>query len=171
MIDLSTWITAIASAISAWAAYAIWRVSRNTLNLQASVEDAKKPLVHIWYNGIPRSDLGHIQTFTMVNIGGSAMPIRTLRVLYGPEKTSQSTHISAYTIEGKEKHLIGRQQIKNQMTDLILVPNQICFVEAECNSGQLRFEVMYYDNSFEFLEIDTSYLGGKYVLTGKGQKP
>lgn len=170
MSGLSTWVTAIASVVSAWAAYAMWRVSKNTLNLQASVEASKKPLVHIWYNGTPRSDLGHIQTFTMVNIGGSALPIRTLRILYGPEKTGQSTHISAYTVEGKEKQPFGRQHIKNQMTDLILARNQLCFVEAECNNGQLRFEVMYYDNSFEFIEIDTSNLGGKYILTGQGRK-
>ncbi|WP_413288384.1 hypothetical protein [Bdellovibrio sp. HCB337] len=170
MNDLSTWVTALASAVLAWAAYSMWRVSRNTLKLQSSVEKAKKPFCNIWYNGTPQSDLGHIQNFTVGNIGMSALTIRTLRILFGSEKIGRSTHIAAYTVDGKEKKLIGRQSKKKLVADLIITSKQLCFIEAECSSGRLHFEVMYYDNSFEFIEIDTSNLGGKYILMDRGGK-
>jgi len=54
-------------------------------------------------------------------------------------------------------------------TDIILRPNTIYKAFFEIQSGQFKIETMYYDNLFEFVEVDTSVLGGKYVLTGKGK--
>lgn len=170
MSDISAWVTAIASVISAVAAWRMWRVSQNTHSLQASVENAKKPIVHIWYNRHSIADGKTIGTFTLVNIGGSPLPIRTLRVLFGPEKQGQATEISAHTIIEDKKVRIGLRHSNQEITDLILQPNQLSFVEIVLQGSQCRFEAMYYDNSFEFIEIDTANLGGKYILTGQGRK-
>jgi hypothetical protein len=170
MSDISTWVTAIASVISAVAAWRMWKVSQNTLRLQASVENARKPLVHIWYNSHSIADGKTIGTFTLVNIGGSPLPVRTLRVLFGPEKQGHATELSAHTIIEEKKARIGLRHSNQAITDLILQPNQLSFVEIVLQGSQCRFEVMYYDNSFEFIEIETSNLGGKYILTGQGRK-
>lgn len=53
-------------------------------------------------------------------------------------------------------------------TDIILLPNIIYQAFFEIQSGQFKIEAMYYDNKFEFVEIETSVLGGKYILTGRG---
>lgn len=170
MNELSTWVTAIASVISAVTAWRMWKVSQNTLSLQASVENAKMPLVHIWYNRHNISNGKAIGTFTLVNIGGSPLPIRTLRVLFGPEKQGQATEISGHTIIEDKKSRIGLRHSNQEITDLILQPNQLSFIEIVLQGSQCRFEVMYYDNSFEFIDIDTSNLGGKYILTSQGRK-
>ena len=176
MSDLSTWVmlaativSAVATVVSAVAAWRMWKVSQSNLNLQVSVESAKKPLVHIWYNRHSIADGKTIGTFTLVNIGGSPLPIRTLRVLFGPEKQGQATELTAHTIIEDKKARIGLRHSNQEITDLILQPNQLSFVEIVLQGSQLRFEVMYYDNSFEFIEIDTSNLGGKYILTGHGR--
>ena len=170
MSELSTLVVAIASAMSAFAAWRMWKVSQSTLNLQASVEKSKMPLVHIWYNRHSIADGKTIGTFTLVNIGGSSLPIRTMRVLFGPEKQGQATELSAHTIIDDKKARIGLRHSNQEITDLILQPNELSFVEIVLQGNQCRFEVMYYDNSFEFIEIDTSNLGGKYILTGQGRK-
>lgn len=177
MSDSSTWVmvaatvvSAIAATFSSLAAWRMWKVSKNTLNLQASLENAKKPLVHIWYNRHTIADGKTIGTFTLVNIGGSPLPIRTLRVLFGPEKQGQAKDLTAHTIIEDKKVRIGLRHSNQEITDLILQPNQLGFVEIVLQGNQCRFEVMYYDNSFEFIEIDTSILGGKYILTGQGRK-
>lgn len=169
---VATVVSAIATVVSALAAWRMWNVSKDTLSLQASVEEAKKPLVHIWYNRHNIADGKTIGAFTLVNIGGSPLPIRTLRILFGPEKQGQATEIAAYTVVEEKKVPIGIRiwSSRQEITDLILPPNQLSFVEVVLQGNQCRFEVMYYDNSFEFIEIDTSNLGGKYILTGQGRK-
>ncbi len=169
-IDWSAWVTAIATVVSTGVAYFVWRVSQKLYDLQTSVEKAKRPLVHIWYNRHSIADGKTIGTFTLVNIGGSPLPIRTLRVLFGPEKQGQATELSAHRIVEDKKARIGLRHSNQEITDLILQPNQLSFVEIVLQGNQCRFEVMYYDNSFEFIEIDTSNLGGKYILTGQGRK-
>lgn len=177
MSDLSPWamllatvVSAIATAISAVAAWRMWKVSQSTLSLQSSLETATKPLVHIWYNCHSIADGKTIGMFTLVNIGGSPLPIRTLRVLFGTERQGQGTELTAHTIIEDKKVRIGLRHSAQEITDIILQPNQLCFVEIVLQGSQCRFEVMYYDNSFEFIEIDTSNLGGKYILTGQGRK-
>lgn len=175
MSDLSTSVTAIASAVSAWAAYAMWRVSRSTLNLQASVEKAKEPKVHIWFNGQIMLTPKVVSSLSIVNIGQTALPIRTLR-LVGPDGQAMrflfsnelhGAHPKKINKEMVEQNLAGMPQVD---ADIILHPNTIYQVFFQIQSGQFKVEVMYYDNSFEFIEIDTSNLGGKYILTGQGRK-
>jgi hypothetical protein len=179
MSDLSAWImlaatgvSAAATVVSALAAWRMWMVSQSTLNLQASVEEARKPLVHIWYNQHGIADGKTIGSFTLASIGGSPLPIRRMRVLFGPEKEGQATEIAACTInhDNKIPIVLNLTNSRQEITDIILQPNQLSFVEIVLQGSQLRFEVMYYDNSFEFIEIDTSNLGGKYILTGQGRK-
>lgn len=149
----------------------MWRVSQKLYNLQESVEELKKPLVHIWYNQHGIADGKTIGSFTLASIGGSPLPIRRMRVLFGPERHGQATEIAAFTINHDKKIPISLNlsSSRQEIADIILQPNQLSFVEIVLQGSQLRFEVMYYDNSFEFIEIDTSNLGGKYVLTGRGR--
>ena len=179
--EIPEWLGAI-SSIAIFFASLIFSKKANTiaknsnytqramLGLEDRIESAKKPLVHIWYNRHNIADGKTIGAFTMVNIGGSPLPIRTMRVLFGPEKQGQTTEIAAYTILEDKKARIGLRHTNQDITDLILQPNQLNFVEIVLQGSQCRFEVMYYDNSFEFLEIDTSDLGGRYILTGQGRK-
>jgi len=166
----------VASLIFSKKANAIAKNSNDTqramLDLEERIENAKKPLVHIWYNRHNIADGKTIGAFTLVNIGGSPLAIRTLRILFGPEKQSQASEIAAYTVAEEKKVPIGIRiwSSRQEITDLILPPNQLSFVEVVLQGNQCRFEVMYYDNSFEFIEIDTSNLGGKYILTGQGRK-
>lgn len=171
MRDVSIWITSIASVASALAAWRMWKVSQSTLSLQETIEKEKQPLISIWINSSTTEEL----KFTMINLGKAALPIRSLSitgVISGNrqyksficrEKNEQP--IPPYGMV-RTPHFIHKQS----HIDLIIEMNQIWYLEVKV-VHEPRIEVMYYDNSFEFIEIDTSNLGGKYILTGKGKKP
>lgn len=176
MSDLSTWITAIASAVSAWAAYAMWRVSRSLYHLQASVEEARKPLVHIWVNNVIfGSEQKETASVSLINIGRTPLPIRTLRLLGQDGQAMQFMLSDKFcgwsTAQLKNEITVFDFSAMSQTeTDLVLLPNIIHQAFFQNRFSQIKVEVMYYDNSFEFIEIDTSNLGGKYILTGQGRK-
>jgi len=171
MNEFSTWVTVIATCISAWAAWAMWKVSKRTLVLQHSIEDSKKPLAHIWYNTQGNIDGQKAHSFTFLNIGSSPLPIRSLKAIF-----SDGTHgrVNAFVVK-PEKDIgvkVGRRFDINQqeISDLILIPNELYFIEVVLTHGQFNFKIMYYDNTFENINIDTSNLGGKYILIGHGKK-
>lgn len=174
-IDWSAWFTAIASVVSTGVAYFMWRVSQKLYSLQASVDAAKGPKVHIWFNGQMMLTPKVISSLSIVNIGQTALPLRTLRLIGQDGQPMKflfsdelhGAHPKKVNKEMVEQNLGGRPQSD---TDIILHPNTIYQVFFQIQSGQFKIEVMYYDNSFEFIEIDTSNLGGKYILTGQGRK-
>lgn len=169
---VATTVSAIATIISALAAWRMWKVSKSTLDLQASVENAKKPLIHIWFNGEEIQAPVKVFSLSLVNLGQTSMPIRKIRVLNSSgvtqfqflEKNSKQKYVEKY--QAIMKNLSSYQ---NEVVDLILLPSIIYQLMVRVQ-GQFKIEAMYYDNSFEFIEIDTSYLGGKYILTGQGRK-
>lgn len=175
-IDSSTWITTIASAVSAVASWQMWQVSKNTLKLQESIESVNSPKVYIWFNGQIAPPPKIIYSLSFVNIGKTALPIRTLRIL---AQNGQATRclFSDQTQDLSGKAILAKMQLhfnsgnQSKDTDIILSPNLVYQAFFEIESSQFKIEVMFYDNSFEFIEIDTSNLGGKYILTGKGKKP
>lgn len=174
MNEISTWVTAIASGISAFAAWRMWKVSESTHSLQATVESAKKPLVHVWYNG-PQSLTPKVYGgMTLINIGKESLPVRRLRILGNDRQPLRFKlldptllKVKRYSPEDLEKY---QPKFNQETTDFVLAPTEIFQTSIEIESSQLTLEFMYYDNSFEFIEIDTSNLGGKYILTGQGRK-
>lgn len=175
MIDISNIIIAIFSGVSAFAAIAMWQVSKKLYNLQLSVEKSREPHVNIWFNGEEIQAPKVISSLSLVNLGSSAMRIRTLRLLgangqamnFKFAEKSQTTHY----VEKYQEIMKDISSYSQRETDIILLPNITYQAFVGIQSGQFKVEAMYYDNSFEFLDIDTSNLGGKYVLTGKGIKP
>lgn len=164
-IDWSAWVTAIATVVSAGIAYFMWLVSQSLFNLQKSVESAKNPKVHFWCNGT--------NSINVINIGKQSLPIRRLRFLEGYRSPTQK-HIqfnfrSLNSVSSDSEKNIASARL-SELTNLIFNPNDIHEAWFDFGYGQLTVEVMYYDNSFEFIEIDTSNLGGKYILTGQGRK-
>lgn len=174
-IDWSSWVTAIATAVSTGVAYFMWRVSHKLYDLQISVEKAKEPKVHIWYNGQLMITPKVISSLSIANIGQTALPIRTLRLIgldgqamkFLLSNELHGAHPKKINKELVEQSLAGMPQVD---TDIILHPNTIYQIFFQIESGQFKIEVMYYDNSFEFIDIDTTNLGGKYILTGQGRK-
>lgn len=175
MSDLATWSTTIASAVSAIAAWRMWKVSESTLSLQASVEQSKEPKVHVWFNGQMSVTPKVISSLSIVNIGQTALPLRTLRLI--GQNGQAMKFLFSDELHGAHPKKVNKEMVEQRLggmpqvdTDIILHPNTIYQVFFEIESGQFKIEVMYYDNSFEFIEIDTSNLGGKYILTGQGRK-
>lgn len=163
-IDWSAWITAIATVVSTGVGYFVWLVSQNLYDLQKSVEEAKNPKVHFWCNGT--------NSINVINIGKESMPIRRLRFLDGYRSTTQKhIHFNFRSLNTEssdsEKNIPSAKH--SELTNVIFSPNDIHEAWFDYGYGQLTVEVMYYDNSFEFIEIDTSNLGGKYILTGQGR--
>lgn len=160
-IDWSSWVTAISTVVSTGVGYFVWRISQKLYDLQKSVEESKNPKVHFWCNGT--------NSINIINIGKESLPIRRLRFLEGYRSASQK-HIQfnfkSLKIESSdsEKNITSASELPN----LIINLNDIYEAWFDLGYGQLTVEIMYYDNSFEFIEIDTSKLGGEYILTGKG---
>ena len=191
-IDWPSWITAISAAVTTFVVFGSWRISKRLLSLQAGqlkIQDTQaqiqaeqlnieqkaaegaSPLIHIWYNRHQLSGNSMIGVFTLLNTGGSPLAIRTLRILSGSVNQGQALEIAAHAVKDEKSVAVGRTSSKQELVDLVIVPNELTKVEMRLEASQVRFEVMYYDNSFEFVEIDTSILGGKYRLTGRGKKP
>ena len=154
-------ISAIAGIASSVAAIFMWIISKKLYNLQKSIEDSKKTLVHIWSNSN--------KNLTLINLGKQSLPIRTLRLLEG-KRSSYNRNIDFTLIKAREEN---DQEPKLFLSnrDILLIHEKIYNLNLKQEQLQMTFEVMYYDNSFEFVEIDTSNLGGKYILTGIGTKP
>jgi len=154
-------ISAIAGIASSVAAIFMWIISKKLYNLQKSIEDSKKTLVHIWCNSN--------KNLTLINLGKQSLPIRTLRLLEG-KRSSYNRNIDFTLIKAREEN---DQEPKLFLSnrDILLIHEKIYNLNLKQEQLQMTFEVMYYDNSFEFVEIDTSNLGGKYILTGIGTKP
>lgn len=174
-IDWSAWVTATATVVSTGVGYFVWRVSKNLYDLQASAEKSKEPKVHIWFNGQISLTPKVISSLSIVNIGQTALPIRTLRLL--GQNGQAMKFLFSDELHGAHPKKVNKEMVDQRLggmpqvdTDIILHPNTIYQVFFEIESGQFKIEVMYYDNSFEFIEIDTSNLGGKYILTGQGRK-
>lgn len=174
MSELSTLVAALASAVSAFAAWRMWKVSENTHSLQASVENTKKPLVHVWYNGTQSLTPKVFGGMTLINIGKESLPVRKFRILGNSRqplgfKLFDPTllKVKRYSPEDLDTY---QPKFEQEATDFVLAPTEIFQTSVEIDSSQLTLEFMYYDNTFEFLEIDTSNLGGKYILTGQGRK-
>ena len=165
--NYSPLISAIATVVSAYVAFRFF-------HLQKAIENSKNPFVHIWYNGTENLTPKVLGGITIVNVGKESLPVRRFRILGNSRqpldfKLLDPTllKVKIYSPEDLDKYL---PSFKNEARDFILSPNEIFQASIAIDSSQLTLEVMYYDNRFEFIEIDTSNLGGKYILTGQGRK-
>lgn len=169
--DWSSWVSALSALASAVTAFALWRVAKATLSLQKSVEASKAPLVYIWFSG--PIGLTSRSSLTFVNVGQTALPLRTLRII---GQDGQAVRLLLYQGDSTTLSLdaIRDMRVSNApqvQTDVIFEPNVVYRTFSELQFIQLEVEVMYYDNSFEKVPMDLSNLGGKYILTGKGVMP
>lgn len=80
MSELSTWVTVIASVISAFAAWRMWKFSDATLRLQQTIEYEKIPSVPIWYNGTEELTPKILGGMTFINIGKESLPSRRILI-------------------------------------------------------------------------------------------
>ncbi|MES2615643.1 MAG: hypothetical protein V4591_09530 [Bdellovibrionota bacterium] len=194
-LDLTNWISAVFTAIAAFATFASvvisWflfklqkgqlkiqetqaKIQAAQLRLEESSADQKKPFVHIWSdNHRPIHDInseGVIgKTFTLINIGGSPLPIRTIRIFDNSLAKITAIRLSAgYIFNGKEI-TVDNSISPYQLFDIIFVPNEIWTIKVYLDTSQVRFEITHYDNSTELIDIDTAVCG-PYVITGKGKK-
>lgn len=136
-------LSTVATAASAYVAYRLWR-------LQLAIERQKQPKVMIWYDRA-REPMQAILTFT--NMGSAPFFFKNLDI---PNERADS---KVRTIEGQKTldftipaHSIQKFRIE--------------WMTQEMLQFQLRFH--FHDGSFEFLDIDTSFLGPympkKYTL-------
>lgn len=173
-VDWSAWITAIAAITSTVVAYFMWRVSQKLYDLQASVEKSKEAKVNVWFNGSEILAPKVITSMSFVNMGEQPMRIRTLRLIALNGQAMKFKLIEksepAHYVEKYQSIVDSLPSYSQQATDIIFMPNTIYQAFIGIESGQFKIEAMYYDNTFEFIEIDTSNLGGKYILTGQGRK-
>lgn len=158
MNDLSTWVTAIASTVSAWAACAMWKVSRNTLNLQASVESAKEPKVYAWFKDS--------KFLTLTNLGKETLPIRELKVLKDP---SEKGHLEIFFALAK-LNLHGDTHIEENyyavMGTKMIEPNTPVLLVLKEEFPVVNLQARYFDGTTETIEIKS---GSKSILKGKGK--
>ncbi|MFZ4715525.1 MAG: hypothetical protein ACOYL6_17510 [Bacteriovoracaceae bacterium] len=161
MIEL---ISAIGALISGYMGYKVY-------DLDKRVSNENLPRVSIWFDNSCQDFDGILGELTFINLGKEALPIRTLALLHGnPEKRISSCF--------KEKRL-NESSFKNSynfldsQNDYIFVNNKIeklVLYSPGVSPSQFIIRAMYFDNTFEIINIDTSNLGGKYFLTGKGIK-
>jgi hypothetical protein len=165
-------ISLIASGTSGLAAAATGFVSWRIYQLQKTVEDAKSPQVHIWYSGTKKLLPRLSAEFSFANLGQTPLLIRRLRIL-GNNAQAIPIAIAELHREPLERDRSYSQtslKFNQEVIDVILEPGKVQILSFEIETSQMKVEVMYYDNSFEFVDVDTANLGGKYVLTGKGKK-
>ncbi len=191
-IDWPSWITAAATVATAFIYFRLNKLQRGQLSilseqktvqkqqldLVASVENQKLPFCHIWYNGTGAisKDLNQSvkATFSLINTGGSPFVARTVRLLEGKRSAAgnKSLNIEAALIQANWLDSVIPNKTQPQvLTDLIVPPCELVRIEFVPAATQYCFEFMYHDGSFEFIDIDTMNLGGKYTVTGKGVKP
>ena len=107
----------------------------------------EEPKITIWAN-----THGYDGEITLFNSGRESLPIKTLDI----ENNSSIIHnlfIGGASIPG------GTQ---SRVSNLVLEPNKIVLVSLHCEGGtpgqfKLRFQL--FDGSFQFVQIDPSYLG------------
>lgn len=165
-------MSVIASVTSGVAAVATGYVSWRIFQLQKTVEDAKKPLVHIWYNGTKKLLPKLSAELSFANLGSTALLVRKIRLLGNDGQAMPIALIRAEQLPQHRDRSYTQTSPKHEqeIVNVVFGPSEIAGLSFEIEAGQMKVEVMYYDNSFEFVEIDTSNLGGKYTLTGKGKK-
>ncbi len=173
MNEVSDWVAGAASAASAWATVQMYRVSQNTLKLQAAIEASKEPKVHIWFNGQVELTPKVLSSLSIINIGQNSLPIRSLRLITVPGQPMEfqfSRKTDCNESSKSRSGLLGLSILKMSQvaSDVILQPHTVYEVIFNIESGQFKCEVTYYDGSQELIDINTSNQGGKYILTGLG---
>lgn len=166
------WLSIIASATAGLAALATGYVSWRIYQLQKTVEDGKMPLVHIWHNGTKKLLPKLSAEMSFANLGATPLLARRLRLL---GNDGQAMPIALIYPERPPQlrdrsYTQSSPKCESEAVDVVFEHGKVQGVSYESEVSQLRVEVMYYDNSFEFIDVDTSNLGGKYTLTGKGKK-
>ncbi len=161
------WISSIGTLISLYIAFIVFKLERRH-------KDDDLPKTHIWFNGPLIVSPKEISSLSVVNIGKTSMPIRRLRII-GSNKNvvkfkfiEKSKHIN-FTAQYNEI-MDGLKTFSEVETDIMLHPNVIYEILFGIYADQFIIEAMYYDNTFEFIEIDTSILGGKYILSNNRRK-
>jgi hypothetical protein len=169
-------ITTLSTVVSAGAAIASWKVAQSLLRLQNAVEADRKlqenPLVQIWFDNSGQTFEGSQGELSIINLGGRSLAIRTLDVIHGgPANEKRLLMFIKVKASGVSFDLDG-SKFTDKIRDLVLksdLVHEILLKSPEGFPSQFKIRVMYYDNSFETVDVDTANLGGKYVLTGKGK--
>lgn len=153
---LTEWLSGIGAIASTYIALKVYWLDKKS-------KEENEPKVHVWCN---RNNL-----FSLVNLGKESLPIRELQILEG-YRTSKGQNIIPFTFNRLDKD--GSGQLSDEYfykaTNCIIEANHPYTILLEREVNQLTIQAMYYDNTFEWLNIDTSILGGGYILTGKGRK-
>lgn len=161
---LTEWLSAIGALISGYIAYKVFL-------LDEKVSEGAKPRVSIWFDNSYQTFDGILGELTFINLGKESLPIRTLTFLYGNPENRIHSALSDSLLNSTQ--INNSANFSNSKNDLIFKNNQIIKYTLLSESdwpNQFSIRAMYYDNTFEFIQIDTSNLGGKYILTGKGKK-
>lgn len=159
---LTEWISAVGALISGYIAYKVYILDKK-------VSEASKPRVSIWHSVDFQDFDGILGVLTFINLGKESLPTREIAFVYdSPEK-----RIDSILVENISSTPSLGVIYESSQSDLIFETNKPVKVLLRSQKDwptQFKIRVMYYDGSFEFIDIDTSNLGGKYVLTGKGKR-
>lgn len=161
---LTEWVSAFGAIVSGYIAYKIYLLDKK-------FSEEGKPLVSIWFDNTYQTFDGILGELTLINLGKESLPIRTLVFLYGnPESRIHSATSESLLNSTQMNNFANYSESQN---DLMLEGNKITkFILLSKSDWPTQFTVraMYYDNTFEFIQVDTSNLGGEYILKGKGKK-
>lgn len=136
------------------AAWVGWRLYQ----LQKSLEDAKKPKVTVWFNPTANG----LGLFSFVNLGQASLLVHKLDVIAG-------ANIHAIEVVDMQSGVpVSHNSESPFVRDIVFLPNQPFILMAYSGPNkpsQFQVRLMYYDNRFEFLDIDTGKYG-PYLLKG-----
>ena len=161
---LTDWVSALGAVISGYIAFKVYHLDKR-------VSDEGKARVSVWFDNSLETFDGVLGELTFINLGKESLPVRKITFLFGnPEKRVNS--IITNDIQGSVQNF-GSIHYSDSQENLIFEHNKIVKLLLSSKDEwptQFKIRAMYYDNTFEFINVDTSNLGGKYFLTGKGRK-
>lgn len=161
---LTEWVSAIGALISGYIAYKVFLLDKK-------VSEGAKPRVSIWFDNSHQTFDGILGELTFINLGKEGLPVRALTFLYGNPESRIHSALSESLLNSTQ--INNTSNYSDSQNDLIFENNQIIkytLLSERDWPTQFSVRAMYYDNTFEFIQIDTANLGGKYILIGKGKK-
>lgn len=161
---LTEWLSAVGGLVSAIIAFKLFA-------LEKKLKEQESPKVSIWYDSTLQTLDDLHGELTLINLGKDSLPIKGLDLLYGnPESRIKSWLLDKDQVINLPS--VSDDSFLDRQSDLILKSHEVfrLILKSKDWPSQFKIRAMYYDGSFEFLDIDTSVLGGKYILTGKGKK-
>jgi len=151
--DLSPLISALASCISGFVGWQVWKVSRNMYNLQNAIEIERKPLVYLWSNGVQSLTPNVECLLSFVNIGKESLPIKEIEILDGETKEKVEFFVVDKNVHEKNESVAPRDSLKSWASDIMIEPNHIYYVFIRIQSSKAHVHITYYDEFKEEVEI------------------